>query len=211
MIQQAEVQRQLIVKKFNYPIFLSTSYKFEDEKVQDFLNVLRHTVARPDEIQFIHKDKVLDMQIERDPSILKILWWENPLNDIIMVPLYGVDLTRLMTVVQEHSELFETVQTMNDIQSSLKGFRGSLDEIRHLTRITTIFLSCIGVLMIILMAVVIRLHIRIFQDEKDVCDLVGASPFFYWSPHIVSILFYLLVSGLLSFSLFFLFRAIFGS
>ncbi|MEI6711048.1 MAG: hypothetical protein WCK88_02120 [bacterium] len=73
LIQQAEVQRQLIVKKFNYPIFLSTSYKFEDEKVQDFLNVLRHTVARPDEIQFIHKDKVLDMQIERDPSILKIL------------------------------------------------------------------------------------------------------------------------------------------
>gem|GEM_PF-3500321 len=37
---------------------------------------------------------------------------------------------------------------------------------------TTIFLSCIGVLMTILMIVVIRLHIRIFQDEKDICNLV---------------------------------------
>lgn len=128
-----------------------------------------------------------------------------------MVPLYGMDLTKLITVVQGHQELFETVQTMDDVQSSIKGFRGSLEEIRHLTRITTIFLCCIGALMAILMTVVIRLHIRIFQDEKEVCDLVGASPFFYWSPHIVSIFFYIFSSGLLSFSFFFLFRSIFGS
>ncbi len=49
--------------------------------------------------------------------------------------------------------------------------------------------------MVILMIVVMRLHIRIFQDEKEICNLVGASPFFYWSPHIVSVLFYTFVSG----------------
>jgi hypothetical protein len=73
LIQQAEVQRQLIVKKFNYPIFLNNSYAFEDEKVSRFMDTIRATVAMPEEIQYIHKDKVLDMQIERDPSILKIL------------------------------------------------------------------------------------------------------------------------------------------
>lgn len=211
LIQQAEVQRQLIVKKFNYPIFLNNSYAFEDEKVSRFMDTIRATVAMPEEIQYIHKDKVLDMQIERDPSILKILSWENPLNDIIMVPLYGVDLTKLLAVVQTHNELFESVQTVDDMKESLTKFEGSLTEIKRLTRITTIFLSCIGFLMVILMTVVIRLHIRIFQDERDICNLVGASPFFYWSPHIVSILFYLFMSGILSFWIFFLFRSIFGA
>jgi cell division protein FtsX len=211
LIQQAELQRQMIVKKFNYPVFLNNSYKLEDEKVVQFIGILRDTVAMPDDIQYIHKDKVLDMQIERDPSILKILGWENPLNDIIMIPLYGVDLSGLLAVVKEHNELFESVQTADDMQESLTKFEWSLYEIKRLTQMTTIFLSCIGVLMIILMIVVIRLHIRIFQDEKDICKLVWASPFFYWSPHIVSIIFYIVVSWWSSIGIFFLFRTVFGS
>jgi MFS-type transporter involved in bile tolerance (Atg22 family) len=73
LIQRAEVQRQLIVKKFTYPLFLSTSYALENPKVIQFVTRLRDNVSMPEEIQFIHKDKVLDMQIARDPSILKIL------------------------------------------------------------------------------------------------------------------------------------------
>gem|GEM_PF-2744175 len=30
-------------------------------------------MSLPEQIQYIHKDTVLDMQIQRDPSILKIL------------------------------------------------------------------------------------------------------------------------------------------
>lgn|GEM_PF-3350191 len=33
LIQQAEVQRQLIVKKFNYPLFINTSYSLIDPKI----------------------------------------------------------------------------------------------------------------------------------------------------------------------------------
>jgi cell division protein FtsX len=125
-----------------------------------------------------------------------------------MVPLYGVNLTKLLDVIKEHHELFESIQTVEDMNVNLKKFQSSLLEIHRLTRITTIFLSCIGVLMVILMIIVIRLHIRIFQDEKDICNLVGASPFFYWSPHIVSIVFYIAVSGSLSIGVFVLFRTI---
>jgi cell division protein FtsX len=71
---------------------------------------------------------------------------------------------------------------------------------------TVIFLSFIGALMVVLMAVVIRLHIRIFHDEKEVCDLVGASPFFYWSPHIVSIGLYCIASLIVGEALFILFQ-----
>jgi len=73
LIQQAEVQRQIIVKKFNYPVFLSNTYVLEDEKVVKFIDTLRDNVAMPEDIQYIHKAQVLDMQIKRDPSILKIL------------------------------------------------------------------------------------------------------------------------------------------
>ncbi len=73
LIQQAETQRQIIIKKFTYPIFLTNTYSFQDEKVVEFVEELKETVSHPRDIQYIHKDKVLDMQIARDPSILKIL------------------------------------------------------------------------------------------------------------------------------------------
>ncbi len=194
LIQQAEYQRQLVVKKFNYPIFLNSNYTFQDQNVLEFAHQLSTILPHPEEIQYIKKETILDMQIQRDPSILKILGGENPLNDIIMVPLYGVDFSALMGIVETHNNLFETVQSVDDLRQSLKDFEGALMEIKRLTRMTAIFLAFIGVLMIVLMAVVIRLHIRIFQDEKEVCNLVGASPFFYWSPHIVSIILYCITS-----------------
>ncbi len=73
LIQQAESQRQIIIKKFNYPIFLSNTYTLKDQKVVDFIMRLQDNISMPEEIQYIHKDAVLDMQIARDPSILKIL------------------------------------------------------------------------------------------------------------------------------------------
>ena len=172
---------------------------------------LKKTIASPNDIKYITKDKVLDMQIQKDPSILKILGGVNPLNDIIMVPLYGTDIEVLLRVVKRNSDMFEAIQTIDDVQKSLVEFQGSLREIKRLTNMTGIFLTFIWTLMGVLMIVVIRIHIRIFQDERDVCELVGASPFFYWSPHIVSVLFYCGVSLLLSFPLFSLFQSIFGS
>jgi cell division protein FtsX len=172
LIQQAEYQRQLVVKKFNYPIFLNSAHTFQDQNVLEFAQQLTTILPHPEEIQYIKKETVLDMQIQRDPSILKILGGENPLNDIIMVPLYGVDLSALLVIVQKHSDLFEAVQSVDDLKQSLTDFEKTLKEIKRLTRMTGIFLSFIGVLMMVLMMVVTRLHIRIFQDEKEVCDLV---------------------------------------
>lgn len=206
LIQQTEYQRQLVIKKFNYPIFLNSANTFQDQEVLQFAQQLTAVLPHPEEIQYIKKETVLDMQIQRDPSILKILWGENPLNDIIMVPLYGVDLSALLGIVEQHRGLFETVQSIDDLRQSLRDFEGTLMEIKRLTRMTIIFLSFIGVLMAILMIVMIRLHIRIFQDEKEVCDLVGASPFFYWSPHIVSIGFYFMASFIAAGVLFVLFQ-----
>ena len=211
LIQQAEYQRQLVVKKFNYPIFISNQYTSGDQKVMDFMATLRKTVARPGEIQYIPKEKVLDMQIQKDPSILKVLGGVNPLNDIIMVPLYGTDIDALLPVVQQNSAMFEAVQPIEDVQKSLIDFESTLREIKRLTNMTGIFLTFIWLLMAVLMIVVIRIHIRIFQDERDVCELVGASPFFYWSPHIVSVLFYVWVSLFVSFAIFLLFQSIFGT
>gem|GEM_PF-3046070 len=40
-----------------------------------------------------------------------------------MVPLYGLDLAKLLLVVREHDTLFESVQTANDMQESLTKFQ----------------------------------------------------------------------------------------
>lgn len=210
LIQQAEIQRQTIIKKFTYPIFLSSTYSLEDTEVKNFIETIKKQLWSPEDIEFIHKDAVLDMQIARDPSILQVLGGENPLNDIIMIPLYGVNITYLLSTVQTHIELFDSVQSMEDVELNLLKFQSSLAEIQRLTRITTIFLQCIGLLMFVLMIVVIRLHTRIFQDEQEVCRLVGASPFFYWSPHVISIIFYILVSASTGAWIFIIFRTIFS-
>jgi len=143
LIQQAEFQRQLVVKKFNYPIFISNEYTSEDKKVVNFMATLKKTIASPNDIQYITKDKVLDMQIQKDPSILKILGGVNPLNDIIMVPLYGTDIEVLLRVVKRNSDMFEAIQTIDDVQKSLVEFQGSLREIKRLTNMTGIFLTFI--------------------------------------------------------------------
>lgn len=88
LIQQAEVQRQIVIKKFNYPIFISTAYTIDDQKVLEFIKTIKQITPYPDDLQYIRKEKVLDMQVQKDPSILKVLGGENPLNDIIMVPFY---------------------------------------------------------------------------------------------------------------------------
>jgi hypothetical protein len=140
LIQQAEIQRQLVVKKFNYPIFISNQYTSGDQKVIDFMITLKKTIASPDQIQYIPKDRVLDMQIQKDPSILKILGGVNPLNDIIMVPLYGTNIETLVRVVQQNSDMFEAVQSLDEVQKSLRDFEASLLEIKRLTNMTAIFL-----------------------------------------------------------------------
>lgn len=109
----------------------------------DFMATLRKTVARPGEIQYIPKEKVLDMQIQKDPSILKVLGGVNPLNDIIMVPLYGTDIDALLPVVQQNSAMFEAVQPIEDVQKSLIDFESTLREIKRLTNMTGIFLTFI--------------------------------------------------------------------
>ena len=130
----------MVVKKFNYPIFISNQYTSSDQKVIDFMVTLKRTIANPDEIQYIPKEKVLDTQIQKDPSILKILGGVNPLNDIIMVPLYGTNTDNLLRVVKQNSDMFEAIQSIDEVQKSLVDFQSSLSEIKRLTNMTGIFL-----------------------------------------------------------------------
>ncbi len=40
-----------------------------------------------------------------------------------MVPLYGVDIHKLLVIVREHADLFESVQTADDMKESLTKFQ----------------------------------------------------------------------------------------
>ena len=99
---------------------------------------------------------------------------------MIMVPLYGTDITTLWSRIQEFRYIFDSVQTFETLRSRLKKLENSMVEIDHLVSVLTIFVSLTAVLMLMLVFVMMRYYARIFHLERVIGHLVGAHPVFFW-------------------------------
>jgi cell division protein FtsX len=180
-------QRVLLVQKFTYPLFMSEGMTAGSPRVQDFIQSLASTGISGN-IDYVTKEEALDKEVQKNPGILSALNGENPLPDVIMIPLYWADLTTLWTRIQEYRDLFDSVQSSDSLRSRLKKFENSLQEIDHLVRIIMVFVGISGAIGLLLGIVMIRYQARLFRHEQIIGRLVGAHPIFFWWPHILSIL-----------------------
>lgn len=57
-----------------------------------------------------------------------------------MVPFYGANLSDLISLVQSHADIFESIQSVDDMQDTLTELQGTMTELQRLTRITYVFL-----------------------------------------------------------------------
>lgn len=99
---------------------------------------------------------------------------------MIMVPLYGTDITVLWTRIQEFRDIFDSVQSFETLRSRLKRFDASMERIDHIVTVLWVFLGLTGVLMLLLIAVMIRYQARLFRHERIIGHLVGAHPLYFW-------------------------------
>jgi cell division protein FtsX len=131
-------------------------------------------------IQYVSREQALDQEVQKNPDILSALGGENPLPDMIMVPLYGTDITVLWTRIQEFRDIFDSVQSFETLRSRLKRFDTSMERINHIVSVLWVFLGLTGILMFLLIAVMIRYQARLFRHERIIGHLVGAHPFYFW-------------------------------
>lgn len=194
-------QRNQVSEKFTYPLFLQKQISLESPRVNAFIESLTTDKITSTQVTTISKEVALDAQIQRDSSILSVLSGENPLPDTLMVPLYGTDVERLWIRVLEYRDIFEQTSSIDSVRQHLRSFESSLNTIERTVHAVVFFLVLTAIVMILLIFSVLRYHVRLFYDELVIGRLVGAEPYFFWGPHVVSIFLYtgvaLITSGML--------------
>lgn len=138
MMKLLQDERRTLAEKFTYPLFINTMYTFESQRVHDFVQSLP-TAGVSGELEYVSKETALDQEVQKNPDILNALAGENPLPDMIMVPLYGTDITILWNRIQEFRDVFDTVQSFDSLRSRLKKLQNSLQEIDRIVTILSVF------------------------------------------------------------------------
>lgn len=131
-------------------------------------------------IHYVTKEQALDQEIQKNPNILSVLAGQNPLPDMIMIPLYGTDITMLWKNIQEYRDIFDSVQSFDTMRTRLKKFENAMDDINHIVGVLTVFAGLTILLMIVLVIAMIRYHVKVFHHEIILGRLVGADPLYFW-------------------------------
>ncbi len=118
--------------------------------------------------------------MKSNPEILSVLDGQNPLPDMIMIPLYKTDVTVLWKRIQEFRDIFDSVQSFELLRARLKKFESSMQSIDHIVFILSIFVILTALLTVMLVFMMIRYYARIFHLEHTIGKLVGAHPFYFW-------------------------------
>lgn len=171
MMKLLQSERNVLSEKFTYPLFISHLYTFQSPRVQSFVESLASTGVRG-KIAYVTKEQALDQEVQRNPDILSALAGENPLPDMIMVPVYGTDITLLWSHIQEFRDIFDSVQSFDSLRSRLKKFDTSLQEIDHLVSVLLAFVGLTAILMVMLVFVMMRYYARMFHLEHTIGRLV---------------------------------------
>ncbi len=200
MVGFLRAQRDQISEKFTYPLFLQKQISLDNARVTAFQESLITDKIVMTPVATISKEIALDAQIQRDPTILSVLSGENPLPDTLMVPLYNTDIERLWIRVLEYRDIFEQTSSIDSVRQHLRTFESSLNTIERTVHAVIFFLILTAIVMVLLIFSVIRYHVRLFYDELIIGRLVGAEPYFFWGPHVVSVVLYtgvaLIISGM---------------
>ena len=189
MIRLLEVQKGVLTDRFTYPLFISNLYTFESPRVKSFVESLPQAWIHGS-IHYVTKEQALDQEIQKNPNILSVLSGQNPLPDMIMIPLYGTDITVLWKNIQEYRDIFDSVQSFDTMRTRLKKFENAMEDINHIVGVLALFAWLTVLLMAVLVIAMIRYHVKMFHSEIILGRLVWADPLYFWGPHIVSIVVY---------------------
>lgn len=192
MIKLLMAQKEMLVEKFTYPLFISNLYTFEHPRVRSFTTSLWST-GITGELQYVSRDQALDEEVKSNPEILSVLDGQNPLPDMIMIPLYKTDVTVLWKRIQEFRDIFDSVQSFELLRARLKKFESSMQSIDHIVFILSIFVILTALLTVMLVFMMIRYYARIFHLEHTIGKLVGAHPFYFWWPQCLCMICYALI------------------
>lgn len=171
MVRFLTDERANLESQFTYPLALNPLYTFESQRVRDFAESLQ-TAGLVKPLEYITREQALDREIQRNPGITSVLAGENPLPDVIIIPLQGMNTDTLWTRIQEYRDLFESSTEVTNLKSRLERFNKSLEDIQQIWTVLLVFIGLTLILMGMLLVAILRYHLRLFQDERIVGRLV---------------------------------------
>ncbi|MBP6921453.1 hypothetical protein KBB89_02825 [Candidatus Gracilibacteria bacterium] len=201
MLSFLSQEKMRVETTFTYPLALNPVYTFESQRVKDFAESLV-SIGLKQPLEYITREQALDREIQRNPGILAVLAGDNPLPDVLIVPLQGIDTDVFWKRIQEFRDLFEGGADVRSLRVRLEKFNRSIDEIRNIWIALLFFVGLTVMLMLMLLVAILRYHLRLFEEERVVGRLVGADPVFIWGPHVVTGTVYLIMSSLIGVGLF---------
>lgn len=171
MVRFLTDERANLESQFTYPLALNPLYTFESQRVRDFAESLQ-TAGLQKPLEYITREQALDREIQRNPGITSVLAGENPLPDVIIIPLQGINTDTLWTRIQEYRDLFESSTEVTNLKSRLERFNRSLQDIQQIWTVLLVFIGLTLILMGMVLVAILRYHLRLFQDERIVGRLV---------------------------------------
>jgi cell division protein FtsX len=164
-------EKTRVESDFTYPLALNPLYTFDSDRVSDFAESLV-SVGLQRSIEYITREQALDREIQRNPGILTVLEGENPLPDIVVIPLQGMDTDMFWKRIREFRDLFEGGVDIQSLRIRLENYEHSMDEIHDIWVALLLFTGLTLVLMVMLLIAILRYHLRLFQGERMVGRLV---------------------------------------
>lgn len=171
MVRFLTDERANLESQFTYPLALNPLYTFESQRVRDFAESLQ-TAGLQKPLEYITREQALDREIQRNPGITSVLAGENPLPDVIIIPLQGINTDTLWTRIQEYRDLFESSTEVTNLKSRLERFNRLLQDIQQIWTVLLVFIGLTLILMGMVLVAILRYHLRLFQDERIVGRLV---------------------------------------
>jgi cell division protein FtsX len=118
------------------------------------------------------------------------------------VPLYGADIGAFWTLVSEYGMIFEKIESTKVIHERFDRFEASIDRIQNVTWVVGVFLILTGLLIVALIIMIIRYHMKLFRQEYILGRLMGAEPYFLFLPHALTVIVYNAAAFVLAWGLF---------
>lgn len=164
-------ERAQIESSFTYPLALNPLYTFQSERVIDFAESLVSAgLEKP--LEYITREQALDREIQRNPGILAVLEGDNPLPDVMIIPLQGMDTALLWKRIQEFRDLFDSGADGANIRMRLEKYEQSMQDIQDIWVVLLLFTGLTLLLMCMLLIAILRYHFRLFASERVVGRLV---------------------------------------
>lgn len=179
-----------ISQRLTLTLYVKDEYSEESRNMQNFLDELAMS-APPIGHTYLSKDVALDIELQRNPDLLSILWWENPLPDTVILEAGGEHVETLYDIIQRYNYLFieRDTEAYQEFQTQVERIASFQRNFMSLQIAVWVLLGIFFLSIAFFVFLFLQNHAFLFEKEMRIALLSWATPRFIMMPYILFALF----------------------